>query len=94
MAGMYSVEQFQRLNKPEFIVLTWHSRKLFAGHGISIVDIGYVFRAGEIIEQYPDDTPLPSCLIPGYSGERALHGMAGIDEPWAGMYGGRRDYPA
>ena len=42
--------------------------------------IGYVFRTGEIIAQYPDDTPFPSCLILGYSGERALHVVASIDE--------------
>ena len=47
--GMYSIEQFQRLNKPESMVLTQHSRKRFAERGISIDDIGYVFRTGEII---------------------------------------------
>ena len=46
---MYSIEQFQRLNKPESMVLTQHSRKRFAEQGISIDDIGYVFRTGEII---------------------------------------------
>ncbi len=77
---MYSIEQFQRLNKPESMVLTQHSRKRFAERGISIDDIGYVFKTGEIIEQYPDDTPFPSCLILGFSGERALHVVASIDE--------------
>ena len=77
---MYSIEQFQRLNKPESMVLTQHSRKRFAEQGISIDDIGYVFRTGEIIAQYSDDTPFPSCLILGYSGERALHVVASIDE--------------
>ena len=77
---MYCIEQFQRLNRPEAMVLTQHSRKRFAERGISIDDIGYVFRTGEIIERYPDDTPFPSCLILGYSGERALHVVAGIDD--------------
>ena len=77
---MYFIEQFQRLNRPESIVLTQHSHKRFAERGISIDDIGYVFRTGEIIEPYPDDTPFPSCLILGYSGERALHVVASIDE--------------
>ena len=63
------------------MVLTQHSRKRFAERGISMDDIGYVFITGEIIAQYPDDTPFPSCcLILGYSGERALHVVASIDE--------------
>ena len=77
---MYSIEQFRCLNRPESIVLTQHSRKRFAERGISMDDIGYVFRTGEIIAQYSDDTPFPSCLILGYSGERALHVVASIDE--------------
>ena len=77
---MYSIEQFQHLNRPESMVFTQHSRKRFAERGISIDDIGYVFRTGEIIEQYPEDTPFQSCLILGYSGERALHVVASIDE--------------
>lgn len=77
---MYVIEQFQRLNKPEFYVLTQHSRKRFAERGISIDDIRYVFNSGEVIKQYPEDTPFPSCLIMGYSGERVLHVVASIDE--------------
>ena len=77
---MYSIEQFQKLDKPERIVLTQHSRKRFAERGISIDDIVFTLRTGKIIEQYPDDTPFPSCLILGFSGERALHVVASIDE--------------
>lgn len=77
---MYWIEQFRQLNKPEAMVLTQHSRKRFAERGISIDDIVFVFKTGEIIEQYPDDTPFPSCLILGYSGERALHVVASIED--------------
>ena len=77
---MYSIEQFRHLNKPEAMVLTQHSRKRFAERGISVNDIRFVFKTGEIIEHYPDDTPFPSCLILGYSGERALHVVASIDD--------------
>lgn len=77
---MYAIEQFQRLNRPDAMVLTQHSRKRFAERGISIDDILFVFKTGEIIEQYPDDMPFPSCLILGYSGERALHVVASIDD--------------
>ena len=77
---MYSIEQFRQLNNAESKVLTQHSRKRFAERGIHIEDILFAFRAGQIIEQYPDDKPFPSCLILGYSGERALHAVASIDE--------------
>ena len=77
---MYSIEQFQQLNRLETMVFTQHSRKRFAERGISTDDILFVFRTGLIIEQYPEDTPFPSCLILGYSGERALHIVASIDE--------------
>ena len=77
---MYSIEQFRRLNRPEWMVVTQHSRKRFAERGISVDDVVFAIRTGEIVEQYPDDTPFPSCLILGYSGERALHIVASIDE--------------
>lgn len=77
---MYSIEQFQQLNSPESMVLTQHSRKRFAERGISIEDIQFVFKTGEIIERYPGDTPFPGCLIKGHSGERVLHVVASIDE--------------
>lgn len=77
---MYSIEQFQRINRLDAMVFTQHSRKRFAERGINTNDIQFLFKTGEIIEQYPDDTPFPSCLILGYSGERALHVVASIDE--------------
>ncbi len=77
---MYSIEQFRRLNKPESMVLTQHSRKRFAERGIRVDDIVFALKTGQIIEQYPDDTPFPSCLILGYSGERALHVVVSIDK--------------
>ena len=46
---MYSIEQFQELNKPERIVLTQHSRKRFAERGISLDDIVFTLRTGGII---------------------------------------------
>ena len=77
---MYSIDQFRQLNEPKAMVLTQHSRKRFAERGISIDDIRYAFKTGEIIEQYPEDKPFPSCLILGYSAERALHVVASIDD--------------
>jgi hypothetical protein len=32
-----------------------------------------VIATGELVEEYPDDTPYPSRLILGWHGSRALH---------------------
>lgn len=40
---------------------------------ISMEDIRHVLVSGEIIEEYPEDTPYPSRLVLGWSGARPLH---------------------
>ena len=41
---------------------------------IKIKDIRNAINTGEIIEQYPDDYPFPSCLICGFDREnRTIH---------------------
>ena len=50
---------------------------------ISIADVKSCIENGEIIEEYPDDFPYPSCLIFG-SGtqERIIHVVAGTDSKY------------
>lgn len=76
---MYTIEDFQKRNIPEYLVITQHSRKRFQERGISIEDVRGVLQNGEIIEQYPDDKPFPSCLILSEINGRALHVVASID---------------
>ena len=73
------IDDFRALNRPECMVMTQHSRKRFAERGIKLEDIMDAFRSGDIIEEYPDDKPFPSCLILGYAGERIIHVCASID---------------
>jgi len=52
---------------------------------ISREDVKSVLAAGEIIEQYPDDYPYPSCLIFGQMFDgRPLHVVCGMgnNELW------------
>lgn len=77
---MYSIQQFADLNKPETIIITQHSRKRFQERGITIDDVCNTIRHGEIIEEYPEDYPFPSCLISGQSGERHIHIVASIED--------------
>ncbi len=64
---MVTIEQLKALNKPESIAITEHARIRLYERRISIDDIVNGINTGEIIKQYPDDKPLPSCLILGFS---------------------------
>lgn len=77
---MYSIEQFRELNKPERIVITQHGRRRLSERLLSIDDICNAIDNGEIIEDYPEDYPFPSCLILGNTGGRNIHLVASIDE--------------
>lgn len=72
------IEDFQALNMPEKMIITQHGRKRFVERNIFISDIRSVIETGEIIEDYPDDYPFPSCLIVGTSKGRKLHLVASI----------------
>lgn len=64
---MITIEQLKRLNKSENIAITEHARIRLFERNISIGDIENGINTGEIITQYPDDKPLASCLILGFS---------------------------
>ncbi len=47
---------------------------------ISIADAKSSLQTGEIIEEYPDDFPYPSCLVFGHTKEnKILHIVVGSD---------------
>ena len=49
--------------------------------GISLDDVTFAIETGEIIEDYPDDYPYPSCLILGCDkSAQALHVVCGASE--------------
>lgn len=43
-------------------------------------DIRQVLSTGEVLREYPEDTPFPSRLILGWQGDRPLHVVAAEDE--------------
>ncbi|MBQ9419923.1 MAG: DUF4258 domain-containing protein [Synergistaceae bacterium] len=77
---MYSIEDFRSVHSLSQIIITQHSRKRFAERGISIIDVCEAIGNGEIIEQYPDDFPFPSCLILGQSNGKVIHVVASLDD--------------
>ena len=77
---MMSIHDFRASSTPSKLVMIQHGRKRCAERGIRARDIIDAINTGEIIEDYPDDTPYPSCLILGYAGERVLHVCASLDD--------------
>ncbi len=48
--------------------------------GIQFTDILNVIEQGEIIEDYEEDYPFPSCLILGESKDKKIHIVVSINE--------------
>ena len=79
---IYKIEDFKKLNQPKKIFITQHSRKRFFERGISLKDVCKAIDNGEIIEQYPEDFPVPSCLILGNNNDndKVIHVVASIND--------------
>lgn len=67
------IAELRRLYKEDRMFLTAHCSLRLEQRGISEKDIENAINNGEIIEQYPDDYPWPSCLVLGFSDQKALH---------------------
>ncbi len=55
------------------LIFRLHAVRRMFERGVSEDDIRDVLAAGETIEDYPTDFPLPSRLILGWIGSRPLH---------------------
>ena len=63
------------------VEITQHALLRFLERGIKLNDIIRSIGNGEIIEQYPDDYPFPSCLVLGLSVKNShLHTVCGVGE--------------
>lgn len=50
-----------------------HAIKRMFERGISEADVQTALSTGRVIEDYPNDYPLPSCLWLGYINSRPIH---------------------
>jgi hypothetical protein len=50
-----------------------HTIQRMFERGITQADVQAALASGQVIEDYPNDYPLPSCLWLGYAGNRPLH---------------------
>lgn len=78
---MIDIDTLRALNKPSQIAVTEHARQRLFERGITVNDIIRSIAEGEIIRQYEDDTPFPSCLILGMAvNGRYIHVVASHDD--------------
>lgn len=64
---MIDIEDLIQYFENDMVFATAHSSERFRQRNIKISDIRNAIENGEIIEQYPDDYPFPSCLVLGKS---------------------------
>ena len=57
------------------LIFRMHALRQMFQRRISGDDIRELLEHGAIIEDYPDDTPYPSCLVSGIVRGRHLHGV-------------------
>lgn len=63
------------------IFVTKHMAMRFQDRGIHFADVKNCIMTGDIIRQYEDDTPFPSCLLLGLDiGNRRLHVVVSLNE--------------
>lgn len=80
---MIDIDILRKMNRPEKIALTKHARERLAERKITIDDIVNGINTGEVIKQYEDDKPLPSCLVLGLSvNNKYIHIVVSNDEEY------------
>ena len=74
------LKKYQALCADSKIIWTKHCLERMQERDISRADVKNGIKTGEIIEEYLEDYPNPSCLIFGYTvNKRILHIVAGCD---------------
>ena len=74
---MPDIETIRALCTDESILMTQHVVRRCQERGIPYAELLAAVLQGQIIEQYPDDSPCPSCLI---LGPGPLHIVAGVGQ--------------
>lgn len=59
------------------LVFRVHAVQRMAERQVDVDAVRRVLEGGEVIADYPDDTPLPSRLVLGWLGDRPLHVVVG-----------------
>lgn len=71
---MIDIGRIQEYCKQDRIIISAHALERCRQRGIKQKDIRNCIFSGEVIEQYPEDFPFPSCLVYGYAiDHRVIH---------------------
>lgn len=74
---MINLKMLRAYYEQDRIIISKHAMERCRQRGIKQRDIKNCIFSGEIIEQYPDDFPFPSCLIFGYAvNDKIMHVVA------------------
>ena len=74
---MINIEKLKEYYRQDKIIISIHAQERLRQRGIKQRDIKRCIMSGEIIEQYPEDFPFPSCLIFSYTNnDKVLHVVA------------------
>jgi len=57
-----------------------HAIRQMFNRGLKQEDVLRAVRLGEVIIEYPDDTPYPSCLILGFARDVPIHVVFSVDK--------------
>jgi len=77
---LLNIIDLQNLCYDSSIAITKHAKNRLQERAITIEDIKNAIKTGEIIKQYEDDKPFPSCLLLGYSVQnKYIHVVVSID---------------
>lgn len=80
---LYHIKDFKEMNVLEKIAITKHAKDRLEERGLKADDITHTITSGEIIKQYEDDKPLPSCLILGKNNEgKYMHIVVSKDKEY------------
>lgn len=77
---MIEIKALQTYYDKDKVFITAHAMERFRQRGIKARDIRNAVKTGEIIEQYPDDYPYPSCLILGQTKDAKIIHVVMSDE--------------
>ncbi len=73
------ISELRILCNAKKIKWTLHSLKRIRERGITSDEVIECIKAGEIIKQYEDDKPLPSCLIYSFVNAKHIHVVVSSD---------------
>ena len=77
---MINLTTLQSYFTSDAVFVTEHAMERFKQRGILMRNVRSAVISGQIIEQYPDDFPFPSCLISGMTQDNRILPVVMSDE--------------